>query len=390
MTLIARWDIISYCNLKCIHCRSEEFYSEDRQISPTLAEAFDLIDTLKRRGVNELNILGGEPFAYRYLREVILYARDQQLEVSITTNGTLLDDVAIEWVVNSGLRQITFSLDGSCPEINDRIRGPGVYEAATRTLAAMLRCKQLMRRATPELSLPLISINCVLTRVNLDDIANIARYAVRIGVDVFRVSPLDMIGNARHHAVELRVSIRDQLALAEQLMPIVAENPQITFSILDLKPLVMEYLYHVTGVPLDLTVSGCRACTDEIYVQPLGLASPCLATARQSEYVKDRSVANYVKSVIELPVLHDGNGFQEFLAVHKRDRAAYSSYVPCNTCAYAGTLCRPCPIKGALEESPVQEMCMIARELLEAQRSSIENRAPVTSSSLATTSSCIA
>ena len=362
MAIVARWDIISFCNLKCIHCRSEEFYSADRQIYPSLEQALEIVDTLVLKGVTAINILGGEPFAYRSIFEVMRYASGQGLKVFVTTNGLMLPARRVRELFACGLSQITISLDGSCPSINDRIRGDGVFAKAAQTLKLLISEKNRIKALATERSLPTIGVNAVLTGVNRHDIPNLAAYCAELGVDSFRVSPLDEIGNAKDNLSALNVSASDQLELAEELMPLVASQPDLQITILDLKPLVLEYLYEKTGVPLAVGAVGCSACTKEIYVQPQGFASPCLATAKQSTLVTEGTIKSYVRELSGTPDLKDGRGFADFQSDFSRAPGAYQNFVPCNECAYAGTLCKPCPLGSVRSKTVVEEMCLIAKK----------------------------
>lgn len=359
--MIARWDIISYCNLKCIHCRSEEFYSGRQQTYPSLEQALHTVDTLCERGVIGLNILGGEPFAYKHIFEVMNYAISRGLAVYVTNNGLKLKHERIPELLKMGINQITVSLDGSCAAVNDPIRGKGVFDRAFATLKELVRVKRALV-ADGELRAPSnISVNCVLTALNGHDVANLIHLCAETGVDSFRLSPLDEIGNARDHVDELRVSKAEQLNYAEQLLPLIEKYPALAISILDLKPLVLEYLYEKTGVSLAVGVVGCSACTKEIYVQPAGFASPCLATAKQSPLVEKKVIRDYVTDIAELPRTSGETAFRDFLQDFKRDRRAYSKFRPCNECPYAGTLCKPCPLGSLKSGEAIEEMCLIAQ-----------------------------
>jgi MoaA/NifB/PqqE/SkfB family radical SAM enzyme len=360
--MMARWDIISYCNLKCIHCRSEEFYSGRQQIYPSLEQAIQTVDTLSARGVMGLNILGGEPFAYRHLFEVMRYAISKGLAVYVTNNGLKLKHDRIPELLRMGVSQVTVSLDGSCPEVNDAIRGRGVFERAFSTLEKLIAEKKRLS-ATGKLSnLPLINVNCVLTQLNGHDVENLIHLCARAGVDSFRLSTLDEIGNARENLKNLWVSPADQLDFAEQLIPLVATYPEMAISILDLKPLVLEYLYEKTGVSLSVGIVGCSACTKEIYVQPGGFASPCLATAKQSALVEKEIIPDYATDISNLPTASQEAPFKQFLSDFKRDRSAYAAFKPCDECPYAGTLCKPCPLSRLRSGQIVEEMCLLAQQ----------------------------
>jgi radical SAM protein with 4Fe4S-binding SPASM domain len=86
-----------------------------------------------------MQITGGEPLVRPDIREILQAAGENEIDVSLVTNGTLLDE---EWCCtlrgNAAVRAVIVSLDG--PEaVNDVIRGHGAYGnvmAAIRRLCA--------------------------------------------------------------------------------------------------------------------------------------------------------------------------------------------------------------------------------------------------------------
>lgn len=125
------------CNLACSHCfnrsgpgvRTFDFLSRET-IQSELQQAVEL-------GVREVFFTGGEPFLHKQLLEFLALSL-QYAPTTVLTNGTLMaDEVAgalakIEKSSRYSL-EIRISLDGHTGEMNDRIRGEGVF---SKVLAA--------------------------------------------------------------------------------------------------------------------------------------------------------------------------------------------------------------------------------------------------------------
>jgi len=140
------------CNLACSHCfnssgpgvRTFDFLSREA-IESELKQAV-------RLGVREVFFTGGEPFLHKQLLEFLSLSL-QFAPATVLTNGTLIPDriaeslAEIEKTSRYSL-ELRISLDGYTREMNDRIRGEGVFN---KVLAATAR---LSRRGL----LPLVTI----------------------------------------------------------------------------------------------------------------------------------------------------------------------------------------------------------------------------------------
>lgn len=129
------------CNLRCKYCfASTGDFGVGRKLLPleTGKKAIDfLLKNSKTRKNLELDFFGGEPLMnLDVVKGVVEYARSKEKEYdkcfrfTITTNGVLLDDDAIEYI-NKEMSNVVLSIDGR-PEVNDRMRpainGKGSYD----------------------------------------------------------------------------------------------------------------------------------------------------------------------------------------------------------------------------------------------------------------------
>jgi len=111
-----RISVTDRCNFRCTYCMPKEVYGRDFQfLERSQLLTFDEIDRLVRVfrgfGIEKVRVTGGEPLVRRQLEKLIeLLARQQGLDLTLTTNGSLLRQKARE-LKNAGLQRITVSLD---------------------------------------------------------------------------------------------------------------------------------------------------------------------------------------------------------------------------------------------------------------------------------------
>jgi cyclic pyranopterin phosphate synthase len=89
----------------------------------TYEEIIEVVKILKRYGLEKVRLTGGEPMLRKNIELLIKGLKDDALvnEVSITTNGSLLDHDKIRLLKTNGLDAITISLDSLSQDITDEL-----------------------------------------------------------------------------------------------------------------------------------------------------------------------------------------------------------------------------------------------------------------------------
>ena len=124
--------LLTACNLSCRHC----YINVDQHGSQTLSKetALSWLTLFARpQQKSNLILLGGEPTMHPDLAEIIVAAKSMRYAVTVDSNGFLFHDF-LERVTPRDLDFLSFSLDGPDPEINDPIRGSGVFSTCTDNL----------------------------------------------------------------------------------------------------------------------------------------------------------------------------------------------------------------------------------------------------------------
>ena len=82
----------------------------------------------------------GEMFLYNKLKRLTERLKHHGCVVDGITNGVLIDEPEVDWLVEYGYDQLAFSIDGVKPETMRRLRGVDI-EKLWRTLEYMKRRK---------------------------------------------------------------------------------------------------------------------------------------------------------------------------------------------------------------------------------------------------------
>lgn len=164
------------CNLRCPYC----FYAHEMQHRKDLFEEdwFTFFNELRGLAVQDLTLSGGEVFIRSGLENIIDNLIDNKMRYSLLTNGTLINEKTLLLLEKGNRRQrldyIQVSIDGSRPEIHDKIRGKGSFARSIRGL-----------RLLQEANLPITS-RVTINRYNVDDLENIAHLLLEdIGLSSF-------------------------------------------------------------------------------------------------------------------------------------------------------------------------------------------------------------
>lgn len=119
--------LLNACNLRCKMCGqwSETGYVRNKVVEANPQLKVDvwksLVDEISNHKIRFILIRGGEPFLYPGIMELIEYINSKGIFVSIDTNGTMIENYAVE-LVRMGNMHITFSVDGPEP-VHDEVRG---------------------------------------------------------------------------------------------------------------------------------------------------------------------------------------------------------------------------------------------------------------------------
>ncbi|WZL72687.1 radical SAM protein [Clostridiaceae bacterium 35-E11] len=114
------WNLTQKCNYHCKHCYANA-YNQKKDLLTT-QDILKTIDDFHKSKVPVVLLSGGEPFMRNDLFEIIQALRSKNIMVSISTNGSLINEKSAVQLKNLGVNYVGISLDGT-KETHDHFRG---------------------------------------------------------------------------------------------------------------------------------------------------------------------------------------------------------------------------------------------------------------------------
>jgi len=183
---IVIWEVTQACDLACVHCRA---CAQPKRNSFELSteEGKRLIDEIAEMQAPVFVLTGGDPIKRPDLFELIQYATQSGVRVSLTPSATpLLTREVIQRLKQCGLARLAVSLDGSCREVHDAFRGmSGSFD---RTMEAIEWANTI--------GLP-VQINTTFSRRNAKDFEKIAHLVESKNIVLWSVFFLVPTGRGR-------------------------------------------------------------------------------------------------------------------------------------------------------------------------------------------------
>jgi cyclic pyranopterin phosphate synthase len=110
-----RISVTDRCNFRCRDCMPREVFDANYRFLPQAAllsfeEIARLAGVFVGLGVEKIRLTGGEPLVRRDVDQLIAKLKDLKVEITLTTNGSLLAKQAGK-LARAGLNRVTVSLD---------------------------------------------------------------------------------------------------------------------------------------------------------------------------------------------------------------------------------------------------------------------------------------
>ncbi len=125
-------DVTEVCNLACIHCPHSEFKKSKYYGALSLEAELNtkLVDEVKKDGQGSTQYIrytsNGEPLLHPKIYEMLEYAVQYSgVFVTLTTNGTIMNEIAMKRLLDLGIHMIDISIDAFSDEIYSKIRVNG-------------------------------------------------------------------------------------------------------------------------------------------------------------------------------------------------------------------------------------------------------------------------
>ena len=264
-----RWELTQRCNLKCRHCFVGKIdYDHDVPID----KARDLLDKMKKLGVNELILSTKEPFAYPYICELLEYCAELDFFVTLVTNGTLISDQVLDSLSLCKVKALSVSLEGISAETNDYVRGEGVFEKVIDAVERINKLNNSTKYYFP------LALQISLTSKNITEVGAMIDWFENSPFLTVNVGDIAILGNAEDN-VELKLSEKEYDKAVKVLLENYSKLDSPSF-ILNLKkstPLDTIYYNSAYGLAMECVVPSCAAYHGYYSVLPNGDTCSCVA-----------------------------------------------------------------------------------------------------------------
>jgi cyclic pyranopterin phosphate synthase len=198
-----RVSVTDRCNFRCLYCMPEDGLPWLGAASVlTRDELIQALRVAVGLGVGTIRITGGEPTLRRDLVDVVAAVGRLGVELSITTNGFLLDRLA-QPLADAGLDRANISLDSLRRDRFQQITRRDALDRVLRGIDAALAA-----------GLHPVKINAVVVRgFNDDEVVPMASWARDLGVELRYIEfmPLDAPGEWTREQVVPAAEILDRL-----------------------------------------------------------------------------------------------------------------------------------------------------------------------------------
>ena len=258
-----RISVTDRCNFRCTYCMPAEGLAWlPKSEILTFEELTRLLRIFVGLGVRGLKVTGGEPLVRSDLPVLVRMFRDvaPELDISLTTNGVLLDRLAGP-LADAGIDRATISCDSL---MRHRFAEMTRRDALDKVLAGM--------KAAEAAGLTPVKVNCVVIGgSNDDEVVSFARWSRETGYEVrfIEYMPLDAQHAWEREKVVPAARIVDEIDAA---FPLMAEGhpsePATTFRFADGAP-------GRIGVIPSVTEPFCDTC-NRIRLTAEGMFRSCL------------------------------------------------------------------------------------------------------------------
>jgi len=198
-------NVTNQCNLRCMHCHLSSGLPFQNEL--TTEEIFQVISDAAALGLKNLVVTGGEPLLHKDILRILEYGSQYADKMALLTNGTLITEEIAEKLSDIGL-QIQVSLDGTCEETHEFIRGKGSYRKALSGLENLVKAG----------AQPLISMTIL--KGNLNEISEMADLAEKLGIKYLHFPILQIKGRAKENESVITLEDEDLVTATKKILEI--------------------------------------------------------------------------------------------------------------------------------------------------------------------------
>lgn len=172
LPIMAAFELLPVCNLSCKMCyvrKSMKYVSEHGGLM-SADRWLELAGEAKEEGLLFPLLTGGEPFLHPEFREILSGMQTMGMQVSINTNGTLIDEETAQWLGKNIPTRVNLTLYGASEDTYQKLCQNGDAFRKVRNAVQYLK----------ERNIPL-KFNASITPENVGDMEAMITYAKSVG-----------------------------------------------------------------------------------------------------------------------------------------------------------------------------------------------------------------
>lgn len=196
------WELTARCNMHCIHCASDLGNGRTRGDELSAAESQRLCHELKELECENVVLSGGEAILREGWEAIARELVGLKINVSLISNGLLIDERMADRIHQAGLCRVALSLDGLESTHNYVRCNPRSFKCVLRAFS-LLKARGLQ-----------VNIVTHINRLNLGELGQLEDTMEGLGVDVWRLQLGSPVGRMAHHA---------ELYIAPEQLPEIAD-----------------------------------------------------------------------------------------------------------------------------------------------------------------------
>lgn len=166
--LSGTFELTPVCNMACKMCYVRMTARQQQAIAPlrSAEEWLELARQAKEQGLLYILLTGGEPLMHPEFRQILTGLQKMGFILSINSNGTLIDEKVVQWMIQCPPSKINITLYGASNETYQRLCGdPNGFTKVMRGI-------RLLRQAGIT-----VKLNCSITPYNASDLEQIIAFA---------------------------------------------------------------------------------------------------------------------------------------------------------------------------------------------------------------------
>lgn len=267
-----RISITDRCNFRCRYCTPKDGSDLVSHYNvATYEEILKIVKICINLGITKVRVTGGEPFVRKgltdFLKNLCLFP--ELKDISVTTNGSLLNKETLKNLYEMGIHRLNFSLDTLNREKFRYITGSDCFEKVRENIRTAL-----------DIGMAPVKINTVLLRgINDDEIAELAEISVEnpFHVRFIEYMPIGSTSIRLDQQIltpEVKQAVKERFGDLEPVLQEEFDGPARRFRIKDAKGEI--------GFITPVSNHFCSSC-NRIRLVATGGLRPCLLNDRETD-----------------------------------------------------------------------------------------------------------